>query len=279
MKKGFIYITTNNITGKKYIGKKYYIYKSGKESNWKEYLGSSKLLMEDINLFGRENFTKEILAEANTEKELAALEKFYIDSHDAVYSEEYYNLSNNVDKFFTTQNSTQRMIETRSKWSDEKKQAVSDKLKFNWNNLTDDEKQARINNMSKPRSDNFKRVRSNAQKKVWENYTEEDKRKISNRRSIINKEYWNNLSDEEKQAHYVKRKNALEKAWLVRKSKKDQYMKTVVVLINLKEGTREEKTINEIVDLGIPYNTIKQLLKNKYSTHNIYKRTWAITSI
>ena len=52
MMKGFIYITTNTVNNKKYIGKKYYQYRGGKRSYWEHYLGSSKLLKEDIESIG-----------------------------------------------------------------------------------------------------------------------------------------------------------------------------------------------------------------------------------
>jgi len=69
---GFIYEITNNLTGKKYIGRKYFTEAKtrqvkGKkkrtrvESNWRDYWGSSKSLLEDINKYGVENFSRKIL--------------------------------------------------------------------------------------------------------------------------------------------------------------------------------------------------------------------------
>ena len=48
---GFIYITTNNLDGKKYIGQKSY-----SMPNWKRYLGSGIYLKRAIKKYGRENF-------------------------------------------------------------------------------------------------------------------------------------------------------------------------------------------------------------------------------
>ena len=59
---GFIYITTNHINGKKYIGQKKYD-KSGK---WKKYLGSGLALKNAITKYGVENFSKEIIEELNS---------------------------------------------------------------------------------------------------------------------------------------------------------------------------------------------------------------------
>lgn len=69
---GFVYIITNNINNKRYIGKKLftkvkYNTKKGKrkksrtESNWKEYWGSSDYLLEDIKKLGEENFSRHVI--------------------------------------------------------------------------------------------------------------------------------------------------------------------------------------------------------------------------
>ena len=82
---GYIYRITNLITGKEYIGKKQLESKTNvklgkkekaalptqrgrtpskklvvKESNWKEYWGSCKPLLEDIKKLGPEKFKREI---------------------------------------------------------------------------------------------------------------------------------------------------------------------------------------------------------------------------
>ena len=68
---GFVYRITNNINGKTYIGRKYFVQKrkpkGGKrrvtsESNWKKYYGSSEELKQDIRSYGRDNFRREILS-------------------------------------------------------------------------------------------------------------------------------------------------------------------------------------------------------------------------
>ena len=68
---GFVYLIENKFNGKKYIGRKYlwqFRTPKGKkrkvksESNWKEYYGSCPELKEDIDKFGRENFSRTILS-------------------------------------------------------------------------------------------------------------------------------------------------------------------------------------------------------------------------
>jgi hypothetical protein len=83
---GFIYKITNKTTGKFYIGKKQIMSQTNvklgkkelealptqrgkkpskklviKESNWVEYMGSNKFLLEDIKTLGEKTFLKEIL--------------------------------------------------------------------------------------------------------------------------------------------------------------------------------------------------------------------------
>ena len=277
--KGFIYITTNNITGKKYIGKKYYYYSNGKESDWRTYLGSSKLLKKDIEHFGVNNFSREIIDKAADEEILALLEKHYIYEADAVLSEEYYNLSNNVDKFFTTEESVERALRTRERWSDDKRASVSDKMKQSWA----DNYEERCNtlkeylaNRTQEQVDSFKKVRSEVQKKVMAEMDDTTKQAINAKRSASAKKHWDTLTEDQKQSHVDKRKHALEKMHAATKAKKQAKLQTIVTLVDLIENTETEMTIQEVVDFGIPYTTINQLIQGKYSTHNKYKRRWTV---
>lgn len=71
----FVYLITNKKNGKKYVGKKLTKFKTTKpplkgkknkrrgtkESDWREYWGSSDNLKEDIEKYGEDNFIREIL--------------------------------------------------------------------------------------------------------------------------------------------------------------------------------------------------------------------------
>jgi len=68
---GFVYLIVNNITSKKYIGRKYFHQvrkvkgksrRQRSDSDWKKYYGSSKGLLDDVESLGKENFTRIILS-------------------------------------------------------------------------------------------------------------------------------------------------------------------------------------------------------------------------
>ena len=63
---GFVYLITNIQNGRKYIGRKYFWSfrkppgkkrKVKKESDWRKYYGSCPELKEDVEKFGKENFS------------------------------------------------------------------------------------------------------------------------------------------------------------------------------------------------------------------------------
>ena len=68
---GFVYLITNQSNQRQYIGRKYFWQKrkpkGGKrkvtsESDWRKYYGSCPELKDDIKLFGKECFSREILS-------------------------------------------------------------------------------------------------------------------------------------------------------------------------------------------------------------------------
>jgi len=83
---GFIYITTNMINGKKYIGQRMFY------RGWRTYLGSGKHLKNSIKKYNKINFNREIIAIAYSKEELDSLEIEFIDNHNAVESNDYYNI-------------------------------------------------------------------------------------------------------------------------------------------------------------------------------------------
>ena len=108
---GFVYIITNNVTGRKYIGKKlskfskttYKIVKlkNGKkkrkkikskiDSDWQQYTGSNIELNQDIEKLGIENFTREILYYCRSKAECSYVEAREQFTRKVLESDDYYN--------------------------------------------------------------------------------------------------------------------------------------------------------------------------------------------
>ena len=90
---GFVYITTNHVNGKQYIGQRKY----DKQGKWKEYLGSGIILSRAIEKYGLENFSKEIIEECKTKKILNEREIYWINYYNAVESDNFYNIASGGD--------------------------------------------------------------------------------------------------------------------------------------------------------------------------------------
>ena len=102
---GFVYLITNKMDQKKYVGKKFFwsqktlpITKKRKrrkrlkvESDWRTYWGSNKYLVEDVKNHGPENFTREILHLCKTKGECAYYEAKEQFDREVLLTEEYYN--------------------------------------------------------------------------------------------------------------------------------------------------------------------------------------------
>ena len=102
---GFVYLITNLQNDKKYIGKKWFWSTKKlpplkgkkrkrtvvKESDWKQYYGSSeevKLLLEQL---GKENFKREILRLCKTKGECTYFEAKFQFDFDVLLRDDYYN--------------------------------------------------------------------------------------------------------------------------------------------------------------------------------------------
>lgn len=85
---GYVYLTTNLVNGRKYIGQH-----KGSELDEK-YLGSGTALLGAIQKYGRENFTNELVQFYKTREELNEGEIYHIALNNAVKSREFYNIAN-----------------------------------------------------------------------------------------------------------------------------------------------------------------------------------------
>ena len=108
---GFVYLITNIVSGKKYIGKKlakfskttYKVVKlkngnkkrkkirSKIDSDWQLYYGSNDQLNKDIQALGANNFTREILFYCTSKAACSYIEAREQFNHRVLESDDYYN--------------------------------------------------------------------------------------------------------------------------------------------------------------------------------------------
>ena len=108
---GFVYLITNTLTGRKYIGKKLAKFskttykvvklkngnkkrkkiKSKIDSDWQLYYGSSPELSKDIEQLGSEHFTREILYYCKSKSACSYIEAREQFARRVLESDDYYN--------------------------------------------------------------------------------------------------------------------------------------------------------------------------------------------
>ena len=108
---GYVYLITNLVSGRKYIGKKlakfskttYKVVKlkngnkkkkkirSKIDSDWLTYYGSNDELNKDIQTLGQDNFKREILYYCNSKAQCSYIEAREQFRHQVLESDDYYN--------------------------------------------------------------------------------------------------------------------------------------------------------------------------------------------
>jgi len=108
---GFVYIITNTVSGRMYVGKKLarfkttrykmHTQKNGKKvrkkirgavaSDWQEYYGSSDQLNRDVESLGRDRFQREILYYCRSKAECNYIEAREQFARKVLESDQYYN--------------------------------------------------------------------------------------------------------------------------------------------------------------------------------------------
>ena len=219
-----IYKITNQINNKKYIG---YDTNGAKESRWRRHqiAGRRKkavkwegysYLYNAMRFYGVENFTYEIIDQANTIEELKNKEIYWI-AHYNTFLGEGYNMTPGGDggignKSFL-ENATPEKLEEYS-------QLLSRKVKGHWNSLHGNERQNRIDNAHQwlktmsdsEKEEHYKKVGIGVSK--WrQSLTKEENDELNHKNSQGVKKYWESLSDEEIQEWGQRTSKTMTNVW------------------------------------------------------------------
>ena len=99
---GFVYVITNETNGRRYLGKKLLKFKRTKkvkgkkkkllvDSDWRDYWGSNKVLIEEVKTLGPEKFKREILRLCKARGEMNYFEAKYQFDSSVLESDLWYN--------------------------------------------------------------------------------------------------------------------------------------------------------------------------------------------
>jgi len=99
---GFVYMITELVTGKKYIGRKYLTKAKTKQvkgkkkrtrvkSDWEDYYGSNAELLKEIEVKGKDAFVREIIHLCKTRSETNYYETYEIFARHALLSDSFFN--------------------------------------------------------------------------------------------------------------------------------------------------------------------------------------------
>jgi group I intron endonuclease len=142
-----VYITKNLINGKMYIGKD--------SHNNPEYLGSGALLLEDIKIYGRKNFRKDIL-EYCTKDNLGEREEYWIDFFNAVNSKLFYNIRSQTSGWYNKDLNPEKYDYVVKKISESNKgRKVSQETKDKISQNQERKEKLRKANSGKPKPEGF----------------------------------------------------------------------------------------------------------------------------
>lgn len=114
---GFIYITTNLINGKKYLGQKSF------DKGWERYLGSGRCFKAAVEKYGRKNFYRTIVCFCYSLEELNKTEYDLSVFLDVVEDRDWYNLcyggSGSPGYILSEEEKHQRSVKSKEVWSRE----------------------------------------------------------------------------------------------------------------------------------------------------------------
>lgn len=123
----YIYMITNNINNKRYIGQRIY---RGDDINKDNYMGSGRLLKLAQKKYGMSNFSKQVIEYCDDAESLDEAEIWWIKAYDAQNNPMFYNLAyGGQGNSRPTDETKQKMAES---WTEDRRQSHSDYMISYW---------------------------------------------------------------------------------------------------------------------------------------------------
>lgn len=175
---GFIYITTNMIDGRRYIGQKVF------DNRWKYYLGSGVHFTRALKKYDRKNFIRNIVAIAYSQKELNELEKQWINNYNAVNDNSFYNIAKGGQYNPWNEKTQEEILEIRKKISNTLKgRKLSEETKKKLKETSSgrkhtEESKLKMSNAQKGKKLSKETIQKILNSRKWYKPSEETKRKI-----------------------------------------------------------------------------------------------------
>lgn len=154
-----IYLTTNLINGKKYIGKDI--------NNRPGYLGSGIYIKQAIQKYGKENFKKTILEYCISKKHLMEREEYWLNKFDAENNSEFYNKTNKAfGNSGQTEEGKRKISISRKGWKPTEEQKLKMSKSKKGHPMYTEEWKQKISQSTKgiKKSEDFKKWQSENQK-------------------------------------------------------------------------------------------------------------------
>lgn len=185
---GFIYITTNLVNGKRYLGLKRF------DKKWKNYIGSGMAFKKAVEKYGKENFKRDIIDVAYSEEELNQKEYEYSVFFNVIESSNWYNLvlgggSTNGYQFSKEQRQKMSKMRKGKPISENARQKISESKMGHY---TSDETKSKIGDANRGRALTDEHIEKIRKGNLGKTVSEDARRKIGN--ANRGKKYTNRVS-------------------------------------------------------------------------------------
>ena len=240
-----VYLTTNKINNKKYIGVD--------SKNNQDYFGSGVAIKLALEKYGKINFEKEIIEEYDNIEYIYDREKYWIDFYDAINSKEFYNIHiGGKGGFVLNEEQIQKSKEKVIERNKERKGKTYEDLYGEKSNIEKEKRKIGSTNKKKSEETKKKLSFSNKGHTPWNKGLNKDNDERVKKNCIKTKQYYKiyTLSTDDLTIDFIGRKSLEE--YIKLENEKLSFKNRINVVKLIKEGMDKNyqilKKITEIYD-------------------------------